>query len=223
MHLNILSVKWRWSCLGLNMLKHLFVPFNTEIAANLCKSLDSDHITWGRFSRKKPFSSVPILITKIFIFIMDIHTTGKDSLYIETHCVLQFGHLHKCDSLTNLLSYLIGRNNTLRPIQNGGHFPDNIFKCILLNENVRISIKNSLKFVPKGPINNIPTLVQTMARARRQAIVWTNELLYNGWLCICGCQGSFYHGNGNILTLWWWLNYEKQLFWCKFSFVKSHL
>ena len=29
---------------------------------------------------------------------------------------------------------------------------DDIFKCILLNENVRISIKISLKFVPKGPI-----------------------------------------------------------------------
>ena len=33
------------------------------------------------------------------------------------------------------------------------------FKCISLNENVIISIKISLKFVPKGPINNIPALV----------------------------------------------------------------
>ena len=32
-----------------------------------------------------------------------------------------------------------------------------------LNENEYISIKISLKFVPKGPINNIPTLVQIMA------------------------------------------------------------
>ena len=32
----------------------------------------------------------------------------------------------------------------------------------LLNENVRISIKISLKFVPKGPINKIPALVQIM-------------------------------------------------------------
>ena len=32
-----------------------------------------------------------------------------------------------------------------------------------LNENVIISIKISLKFVPKGPINNIPALVQMMA------------------------------------------------------------
>ena len=31
------------------------------------------------------------------------------------------------------------------------------------NENLKISIKISLKFVPKGPVNNIPTLVQIMA------------------------------------------------------------
>ena len=44
-------------------------------------------------------------------------------------------------------------------------------------ENVWISIKISLKFVPKDPINNIPALVQIMAWApsRRQAIIWTND------------------------------------------------
>ena len=41
---------------------------------------------------------------------------------------------------------------------NGRHFPDDIFKCIFLNENVSISIKISLKFVPKGQINEIPAL-----------------------------------------------------------------
>ena len=40
------------------------------------------------------------------------------------------------------------------------------FKCIFLNENVWIPIKISLKFVPKGPINNIPALVQIMAWRR---------------------------------------------------------
>ena len=41
---------------------------------------------------------------------------------------------------------------------NGRHFPDDIFKCIFLNGNVLISIKFSLKFVPKGQMNNIPAL-----------------------------------------------------------------
>ena len=56
--------------------------------------------------------------------------------------------------------------NTLRPGQNGRRFADDTFKRIFLNENVRISIKISLKFVPKGPINNNPSLVQIMAWRR---------------------------------------------------------
>ena len=43
------------------------------------------------------------------------------------------------------------------------HFTDDTFKCIFLNENVRILIKFSLKYVRKGPIDNNPVLVQIMA------------------------------------------------------------
>ena len=54
--------------------------------------------------------------------------------------------------------------NSLRPTkQNGCHFADDTFKSIFLDENGGISIKISLKFVHKGPINNIPALVQMMA------------------------------------------------------------
>ena len=56
--------------------------------------------------------------------------------------------------------------NTLRPRQKGRHFPDAIFKQIFLNENLWISIKISLKFVRRGPINNIPALVQLMTWRR---------------------------------------------------------
>ena len=56
--------------------------------------------------------------------------------------------------------------NTLRPRQNGCHFADDIFNCIFLNENVWIPIEISLKFVPKGPIKNIPALVQIMGWRR---------------------------------------------------------
>ena len=59
-----------------------------------------------------------------------------------------------------------GHINTLRPRQNGRHFPDDIFKCIFLFENGWIWIKISLKFVPKVRINNIPALVQIMAGRR---------------------------------------------------------
>ena len=47
--------------------------------------------------------------------------------------------------------------------KNVRYFPDDIFKCIFLNENAWILINISLKFVPEGPINNIPALVQIMA------------------------------------------------------------
>ena len=66
--------------------------------------------------------------------------------------------------------------NTSRPRQNGRRFADDTFKRIFLNENVRISIKISLKFVPKGPINNNPALVQIMAW-RRSDVFPLNLLL----------------------------------------------
>ena len=64
------------------------------------------------------------------------------------------------------------RLNTLRLRQNGHHFAEDIFECIFLNGiflngiflNEIFLIKISLKFVPKGPINNIPALGQIMAK-----------------------------------------------------------
>ena len=64
-----------------------------------------------------------------------------------------------CWSIENIV-------NTLRPRLDGRHFADDIFNCILLNENVWISIKISLKFVSNGPTNNILALVQIMAWRR---------------------------------------------------------
>ena len=56
--------------------------------------------------------------------------------------------------------------NIYGPRQNGRHFADDTFKRIFLNENVIISIKIPLKFVPKVPIDSIPALVQIMASRR---------------------------------------------------------
>ena len=52
--------------------------------------------------------------------------------------------------------------NTLKQRQNCRHFADDTFKRIFLNQNVRNSISISLKFVPKGLIHNITSLVQIM-------------------------------------------------------------
>ena len=45
-------------------------------------------------------------------------------------------------------------------ILQNGRFANYIFKCVLLNENVSISIKISLECVAMGPIDNIVALVQ---------------------------------------------------------------
>ena len=50
-----------------------------------------------------------------------------------------------------------------------------------LDIHVWIAIKISLKFVTKRSINNIPALIGSdngLAPARRQAIIWTNDILY---------------------------------------------
>ena len=96
--------------------------------------------------------------------------TDKCTLFYEHFITnyLQYIHLIHSDITTNkpwgniwILCFLC--LNTLRPRRNEQHFADNIFKRIFFNENVWISIKISLKFVPKGPINNIPALIQIMA------------------------------------------------------------
>ena len=81
--------------------------------------------------------------------------------------------------------------NTFRPRQNGRHFADAILKCIFLNENVWIPTEISLKFVPKGPIDNIQALVKIMAWRRPDqwwldyrriyASLGLNELIFGEW------------------------------------------
>ena len=54
--------------------------------------------------------------------------------------------------------------NPLRLRQRGHHFANDILKCILYNKNHHIVVQILLQFVPEGPINNMPALVQMIAR-----------------------------------------------------------
>ena len=76
--------------------------------------------------------------------------------------------------------------NTLRSRQNGRRFADDTFKRIFLNENV--SIKISLKFVPQGPISNIPALVQIMAWRRPGDMPLSEPMMVNLLTHICVIQ-----------------------------------
>ena len=79
----------------------------------------------------------------------------------------------------NKLTFSNNTLNTLRSRQNGCHFADGSFKCIFLNENVWISLKISLKFVPKVRFNNLPALVKIMAWSRSR--LYLSQRWLNYW------------------------------------------
>ena len=87
--------------------------------------------------------------------------------------------------------------NTLRPRQNLRHFPDDIFKCIFFNENVWYLNKIPLKFVPKGPIYNIPALVQIMAWCRPGDTPLSDPMMVSLLTHICVTRPQW----GNTLRL----------------------
>ena len=90
------------------------------------------------------------------------HVLGPFSIWIGPKLGHFFVYFHLVSTGFTWNSFYF---NTLR--QNSRHFADDTLKRIFVNENVRISIKISLKFVPLGPINNIPPLVQIMAWRRQ--------------------------------------------------------
>ena len=92
--------------------------------------------------------------------------------------------------------------NTLRQRQHGRHLPDNIFKCIFLNENVWISIKISLKFVPKGPINNIPALLHIMAWRLDGAKPLYEAMMVNLPTHICVSRPQWVNNLNETANIW---------------------
>ena len=107
--------------------------------------------------------------------------------------------------------------NTMRQRQNGRRFADDTFKRIFLNENVRISIKISLKFVPEGPINNNPSLVQIMAWH------WSEPMMVSLLTDICGLNELM----GNLIqvraSLYWNVPLELSFFALTHSYTKITL
>ena len=107
--------------------------------------------------------------------------------------------------------------NSLRPRQNGRYNADGILKCIFLNKNVWFPTKISLKFVPTGPINNIPALVQIMAWPRPGDKELSEPMLVRIPTHICVTRPQWVKGSVNSLwpcdTMWhqrswsiWWGN-----------------
>ena len=92
------------------------------------------------------------------------YRTHSDVIAMNWRHMAQFSHHEwKCSRDPFVTSIMF---NTLSLRRNGRHFIDDTFKRVFMNENIRISINFSLKFVPKCLINNIPALVQIIAWRR---------------------------------------------------------
>ena len=108
--------------------------------------------------------------------------------------------------------------NTLGQRQNGRHFADDISKCIFLNENVWILIKISLKFVPMGPINNIPALVLIMACRRPGDKPLSEPMIVSLSMHICVARPQWVKSSPVpplINHQWHWMQYKiTTLIWC---------
>ena len=94
-------------------------------------------------------------------FIIDSTQYQKDTEYID-------GRYESVKSLFFLIKLEAPRGtrgniNSSPPWQNGLRFADDILRCIFVNEKFRILMKLLLKFVPMGPFDSNPALVQIMA------------------------------------------------------------
>ena len=105
-----------------------------------------------------------------FSFIWWIEKLTMCLLFADVTCSTennqQRGYTELLEGTELLMFQILHIIKTLRPKQNGRHFADDIFKCIFLNGDIWIPNKISLKLVPKGPFDNIPSSVQIMAWRR---------------------------------------------------------
>ena len=116
---------------------------------------------------------------------------------------MEFSGVKGCSPYGNELS--VPGLNTLRPRQNGNHFPDDIFKYIFLFENVRISIKISLKFVLKCQVNYIPVLVQIMAWRRPGDKPLSKPMMVSLLTHICVTRPQWVNQHGRRAMGWYYL------------------
>ena len=93
-----------------------------------------------------------------FLQYISIYYEGKSAHIFFPHSKMASAKWSKFSSGLHVLKHW-GR-------ENGRRFTNDIFIWIFFNENSWILIKISLKFVPRGPVNNIPASVQRMAWRR---------------------------------------------------------
>ena len=95
--------------------------------------------------------------------------------------------------------------DTLRLEQNGGHFVDNIFKCIFLTESTSSHVSIQLHFVPEGPVHNMSPLVQEMAwhlfgakPLPEPMLIHITDTYVTRPQCVNPLRAKFFRGNINM-------------------------
>ena len=165
-------------CSILNIFVYSGVPhgfkLNQELFANHWKetAVGREMISWNAFLADEIYICLAKSSVSFSRLAPDISSIWKYTKRKSRDYVSGIWELIKISVNATSLSHYLHTDilNTLR--QNDRHFAD-VFKCIFFDRSVWLSIKMPLKFLPKGPINNKPILVQTMASHR--TIIWTND------------------------------------------------
>ena len=140
MHLKMSSAKWRPFCLGLNVLTFFIIG----------------QAIWN-YKIKGRYLAHVCTINRSFI---------NWNINVASEIVWKSFYSSRVPIDPKIEIQDLGLVDSLRLTQNDRLFADKTFKCIFLNENGLITIKISLKFVPRDQINNIPALAQITACRR---------------------------------------------------------
>ena len=144
-------------------MRKALAPANRLWWSNIVESLSS----WKGISmHKRKSRNVSKYQFTLYLFSNVINTkSSKSVIYIKLQairvCTRNAWWCHDMEILGALLALCKGNSlvNSSPPGQNGCHFADDNFRCIFVNENFCILIKISLKFAPKGTMENNHALV----------------------------------------------------------------
>ena len=131
----------------------------SEFPAQMISNAKNVSIWWRH--HVKAFQQIPVSISGYYWAYLSVQNHFVQHYMYENTVETTFLGLFSMKMLT--YQSRDSDLNTLRLKQNVHDSANDSFKCIFLNENVWIWIKMSLKFVPKGSVNNISALVQIMA------------------------------------------------------------
>ena len=152
-----LKVQWSWFIMRVQVTKSQVLVKAMALTPNI-----QQPITWTNDDWVHIITNVPPVFneeqTVILVIVQQrvYKQFEKKDMYVNIHSK----YTRRWEHLSSFLLYdFAAIVYSSSPGQNGLHITDNIFTCIFGNEKFCILIEISLKFIPKGPIDNNPALV----------------------------------------------------------------